>query len=201
MSVSKENSSTAEVLESISRSVRVKPENLRLAEVRHLQHLQFQSAGHFKDWTKNLTSILSGGKKTLPPHVSALPFPRHCVLLWHVVLLWGALQRTGQRESDIAQSATGNTNKGLLVHYSSIFNMLLHTEIERSFFALQKLQVPNIPISKCAACLKPPGPEEEKLKRCTRCYRVGYCNQWVLLLFSCVVVVPLYHPCTVFSPQ
>lgn len=33
MSVSKENSSTVEVLESISRSVRVKPENLRLAEV------------------------------------------------------------------------------------------------------------------------------------------------------------------------
>lgn len=33
VSVSKENSSTAEVLESISRSVRVKPENLRLAEV------------------------------------------------------------------------------------------------------------------------------------------------------------------------
>lgn len=35
VSVSKENSSTAEVLESISRSVRVKPENLRLAEVRY----------------------------------------------------------------------------------------------------------------------------------------------------------------------
>lgn len=33
VSVSKENSSTAEVLESISRSVRVKQENLRLAEV------------------------------------------------------------------------------------------------------------------------------------------------------------------------
>lgn len=33
VSVSKENSSTAEVLEAISRSVRVKPENLRLAEV------------------------------------------------------------------------------------------------------------------------------------------------------------------------
>lgn len=34
VSVSKENSSTAEVLEAISRSVRVKPENLWLAEVR-----------------------------------------------------------------------------------------------------------------------------------------------------------------------
>lgn len=33
VSVSKENSSTAEVLESISRSVRIKAENLRLAEV------------------------------------------------------------------------------------------------------------------------------------------------------------------------
>lgn len=37
VSVSKDNSSTAEVLESISRSVRVKPENLRLAEVRRLR--------------------------------------------------------------------------------------------------------------------------------------------------------------------
>lgn len=43
----------------------------------------------------------------------------------------------------------------------------------------QKLQVPNIPISKCAACLKPPTSEDDKLKRCTRCYRVGYCNQLV----------------------
>ncbi|MEQ2204043.1 hypothetical protein XENOCAPTIV_007027 [Xenoophorus captivus] len=39
------------------------------------------------------------------------------------------------------------------------------------------IKVPNIPISKCAACLKPPVSEEDKLKRCTRCYRVGYCNQ------------------------
>lgn len=43
--------------------------------------------------------------------------------------------------------------------------------------AFQRLQVPNIPISKCAACLKPPLSEEDKLRRCTRCYRVGYCNQ------------------------
>lgn len=49
--------------------------------------------------------------------------------------------------------------------------------ILRVCFALQRLQVPNIPISKCAACLKPPVSEEDKLKRCTRCYRVGYCNQ------------------------
>lgn len=55
------------------------------------------------------------------------------------------------------------------------------TDVERasgaSCLALQRLQVPNIPISKCAACLKPPVSEEDKLKRCTRCYRVGYCNQ------------------------
>lgn len=50
----------------------------------------------------------------------------------------------------------------------------------------QKLQVPNIPISKCAACLKPPTSEEDKLKRCTRCYRVGYCNQLVSLATSTV---------------
>lgn len=52
------------------------------------------------------------------------------------------------------------------------------TRSERLRFAFQKLQVPSIPISKCAACLKPPVSEEDKLKRCTRCYRVGYCNQW-----------------------
>uniref|UniRef100_H3B5N2 ubiquitinyl hydrolase 1 n=1 Tax=Latimeria chalumnae TaxID=7897 RepID=H3B5N2_LATCH len=41
----------------------------------------------------------------------------------------------------------------------------------------QRLQVSSIPISKCAACQKSQQPEEEKLKRCTRCYQVGYCNQ------------------------
>ncbi|CAK6435914.1 unnamed protein product [Pipistrellus nathusii] len=40
----------------------------------------------------------------------------------------------------------------------------------------QRPQVPSIPISKCAACQRKQ-PEDEKLKRCTRCYRVGYCNQ------------------------
>ncbi|KAL7986245.1 hypothetical protein Chor_011411 [Crotalus horridus] len=34
----------------------------------------------------------------------------------------------------------------------------------------------TIPITKCAACQKKQQSEEEKLKRCTRCYRVGYCN-------------------------
>lgn len=41
--MSKENSSTGEVLESISRSVRVKPENLRLAEVRYSKYSGFPS--------------------------------------------------------------------------------------------------------------------------------------------------------------
>lgn len=45
---------------------------------------------------------------------------------------------------------------------------------------LQRLQVPSIPVAKCAACQKPPLSDEEKLRRCTRCYRVGYCNQWVM---------------------
>uniref|UniRef100_A0AAX7U554 ubiquitinyl hydrolase 1 n=1 Tax=Astatotilapia calliptera TaxID=8154 RepID=A0AAX7U554_ASTCA len=117
VSVSKESSSTAEVLESISRSVRVKPENLRLAEVRHFK-MSFNS-----DFLKDTFS--------LPPH-----------------LRW---ERTTWPKRE---------------WYCS--NLV---------FALQKLQVPNIPISKCAACLKPPVSEEDKLKRCTRCYRVGYCNQ------------------------
>lgn len=196
--MSKENSSTAEVLESVSRSVRVKPENLRLAEVRHLQHFHV-SAGHFKDWTKHLTLILLGGKKTLPAHVSAVPFPRHTVLLWHVVLLWGAFQRTSQRESGIAYSATGNRQIGPACAFLVLSTCWCKHRLNGLLFALQKLQVPNTPISKCAACLKPPGPEEEKLKRCTRCYRVGYCNQWVsvccFLVLSCITLAQCFFMC------
>ncbi|XP_067854439.1 ubiquitin carboxyl-terminal hydrolase 19 isoform X2 [Heptranchias perlo] len=40
----------------------------------------------------------------------------------------------------------------------------------------QRLVIPNIPINKCAACQKPQQPDE-KLRRCTSCYRVAYCNQ------------------------
>ncbi|XP_069798500.1 uncharacterized protein usp19 [Narcine bancroftii] len=40
----------------------------------------------------------------------------------------------------------------------------------------QRLVIPNILINKCAACQKPQQPEE-KLRRCTSCYRVAYCNQ------------------------
>lgn len=127
--------------------------------------------------------LLSGGEEPLPAHVPAVPFPGHGVLLWHVVLLWGAFQRHGQRESGITQSATGNKNPDFTFLQHTLYVSV--TDIEWAFFALcfalQKLQVPNIPISKCAACLKPPVSEEDKLKRCTRCYRVGYCNQWVLL--------------------
>lgn len=43
-------------------------------------------------------------------------------------------------------------------------------------FLLQRPQVPSGPVAKCAACQKKQLPEDEKLKRCTRCYRVGYCN-------------------------
>ncbi|KAG7265985.1 hypothetical protein CRUP_012645 [Coryphaenoides rupestris] len=90
VSVSKENSRAAEVLESISRSVRVKPENLTLTAVEK-----------------------SRFSRVFPPAHS------------------------------------------------------LDT----------RLQVPSLPISKCAACLKPPLVDDDKLKRCMRCYRVGYCNQ------------------------
>lgn len=46
----------------------------------------------------------------------------------------------------------------------------------KSVLSLQRPQVPCISISKCAACQKHPQAEDEKVKRCTRCYRVGYCN-------------------------
>ncbi|KAM9855932.1 ubiquitin carboxyl-terminal hydrolase 19 isoform 3-T3 [Aulostomus maculatus] len=119
VSVSKENSSTAEVLESISRSVRVKPENLRLTEV-----------------AKNRFQ-----RMFLPSHSLDTVSSSDMLLCFEVL------------SKDLAKERV----------------ILLRVQ--------QRLQVPNIPISKCASCLKPPVSEEDKLKRCTRCYRVGYCNQ------------------------
>ncbi|XP_041801144.1 ubiquitin carboxyl-terminal hydrolase 19 isoform X2 [Chelmon rostratus] len=119
VSVSKENSSTAEVLESISRSVRVKAENLRLAEV---------GKNRFQ-------------RMFLPSHSLDTVSSSDMLFCFEVL------------SKDMAKERV----------------VLLRVQ--------QRLQVPNIPISKCAACLKPPVSEEDKLKRCTRCYRVGYCNQ------------------------
>ncbi|KAM9829644.1 ubiquitin carboxyl-terminal hydrolase 19 isoform 1-T1 [Syngnathus typhle] len=119
VSVSKENSSTAEVLESISRSVRVKPENLRLAEV-----------------GKNCFQ-----RMFLPSHSLDTVSSSDMLFCFEVL------------SKDLVKERV----------------VLLRVQ--------QRLQVPNIPISKCASCLKPPVSEEDKLKRCTRCYSVGYCNQ------------------------
>uniref|UniRef100_A0A673CGV9 ubiquitinyl hydrolase 1 n=1 Tax=Sphaeramia orbicularis TaxID=375764 RepID=A0A673CGV9_9TELE len=119
VSVSKENSSTAEVLESISRSVRVKPENLRLAEVGKNRFQRMLLPSH------SLDTVSSSD----------------------MLFCFEVLSR------DLAKER------------------VIELRVQ------QKLQVPNIPISKCAACLKPPLSEDDKLKRCTRCYRVGYCNQ------------------------
>ncbi|XP_056278900.1 ubiquitin carboxyl-terminal hydrolase 19 isoform X3 [Pseudoliparis swirei] len=119
VSVSKENSSTAEVLESISRNVRVKPENLRLAEVGKNRFQRMFLASHSLDTVSSSDTLFC----------------------FEVL------------SKDLAKERV----------------VLLRVQ--------QRLQVPNIPISKCAACLKPPVSEEDKLKRCTRCYRVGYCNQ------------------------
>uniref|UniRef100_G3NJG0 ubiquitinyl hydrolase 1 n=1 Tax=Gasterosteus aculeatus aculeatus TaxID=481459 RepID=G3NJG0_GASAC len=119
VSVSKENSSTAEVLDSISRNVRVRPENLRLAEV-----------------GKNRFQRLF-----LPSHSLDMVSSSDMLFCFEVL------------SKDMAKERV----------------VLLRVQ--------QRLQVPNIPISKCAACQKPSPSEEDKLKRCTRCYRVGYCNQ------------------------
>ncbi|XP_060794167.1 ubiquitin carboxyl-terminal hydrolase 19 isoform X4 [Neoarius graeffei] len=119
VSVSKENSSTAEVLESISRSVRVKPENLRLAEVmkNRLQRIFLPS--------HSLDTVSSSD----------------------MLFCFEVLSKELTKEKVVL----------LRVH--------------------QRLQVPSIPIAKCAACQKPPLSDDEKLRRCTGCYRVGYCNQ------------------------
>ncbi|XP_061112625.1 ubiquitin carboxyl-terminal hydrolase 19 isoform X2 [Conger conger] len=119
VSVSKDNSSTAEVLESISRSVRIKTENLRLAEVVKCRfHRIF-----------------------LPSHSLDTISPSDTLFCFEVLSKELAKERV----------------------------VVLQVQ--------QRPQVPSIAIAKCAACQKPPQSEEEKLKRCTRCYRVGYCNQ------------------------
>ncbi|XP_076019456.1 ubiquitin carboxyl-terminal hydrolase 19 isoform X2 [Genypterus blacodes] len=119
VSVSKDNSSAAEILDSVSRSVRVKPENLRLTEV---------LKGRFQ-------------QIFLPSQSLDAVSPSDMLFCFEVL------------SKDLAKERV----------------VLLRVQ--------QRLQVPNIPISKCSACLKPPVSEEDKLKRCTRCYRVGYCNQ------------------------
>ncbi|XP_072552164.1 ubiquitin carboxyl-terminal hydrolase 19 isoform X2 [Salminus brasiliensis] len=119
VSVSKENSSTAEVLESISRSVRVKPENLRLAEV-------------------------------VKSRFSRIFLPSH------------SLDRVSSSD---------------MLFCFEVLSKELTKEKVVLLRVHQRLQVPSIPIPKCAACQKPPLSDDEKLKRCTRCYRVGYCNQ------------------------
>ncbi|TSM04853.1 Laminin subunit beta-2 [Bagarius yarrelli] len=119
VSVSKESSSTAEVLESISRSVRVKPENLRLAEVVKKRFHRIFLPSHSLD-TVSSTDML---------------------------FCFEVLSKELTKEKVV----------------------LLRVQ--------QRLQVPSIPIAKCAACQKPPLSDDEKLRRCTRCYRVGYCNQ------------------------
>uniref|UniRef100_A0A671Q0T7 ubiquitinyl hydrolase 1 n=1 Tax=Sinocyclocheilus anshuiensis TaxID=1608454 RepID=A0A671Q0T7_9TELE len=119
VSVSKVNSSTTEVLESISRSVRNKPENLRLAEV-----------------VKNRFHTIFSPSRSLDTVT-----PSDLLFCFEVL------------SKDLAKERV----------------VLLKVQ--------QRPQVPSIPITKCAGCMKPPASDDEKLKRCTRCYRVGYCNQ------------------------
>uniref|UniRef100_A0A673M0A2 ubiquitinyl hydrolase 1 n=1 Tax=Sinocyclocheilus rhinocerous TaxID=307959 RepID=A0A673M0A2_9TELE len=119
VSVSKVHSSTTEVLESISRSVRNKPENLRLAEV-----------------VKNRFHTIFSPSQSLDTVTSS-----------DLLFCFEVLSK------DLAKERV----------------VLLKVQ--------QRPQVPSIPITKCAGCMKPPASDDEKLKRCTRCYRVGYCNQ------------------------
>ncbi|XP_041446792.1 ubiquitin carboxyl-terminal hydrolase 19-like isoform X3 [Xenopus laevis] len=119
VSISKENSSAAEVLESISKSVRVKAENLQLAEV-----------------------IKNRFQRIFRPSCSLDSVSPNDLLLCFEVL-----------------------SKELSKERVVVFQVQ------------QRPQVPSISITKCAACQKKQVSEEEKLKRCTRCYRVGYCNQ------------------------
>uniref|UniRef100_A0A8B9VN35 ubiquitinyl hydrolase 1 n=1 Tax=Anas zonorhyncha TaxID=75864 RepID=A0A8B9VN35_9AVES len=118
VSISKENSSAMEVLDSVAHSVRVKPENLRLAEViKNRFHRMF-----------------------LPSHCLDTVCPTDLLLCFEVLSPELAKER------------------------------VVELQVQ------QRPQVPSVPVAKCAACQKKQLSEEEKLRRCTRCYRVGYCN-------------------------
>ncbi|XP_039626979.1 ubiquitin carboxyl-terminal hydrolase 19 isoform X2 [Polypterus senegalus] len=119
VSVSKENSCTTDILESISRSVKVKPENLRLTEA---------SESRFH-------------RVFLPSNSLDAVSPTDTLFCFEV------------QSKELAKEKV----------------VILQVQ--------QRTQVPNCPINKCAACQKIPHSEDEKIKRCTRCYRVGYCNQ------------------------
>ncbi|NXK57238.1 UBP19 hydrolase, partial [Chauna torquata] len=118
VSISKENSSAMEVLDSVAHSVRVKPENLRLTEViKNRFHRMF-----------------------LPSHSLDTVSPTDLLLCFEVLSPELAKER------------------------------VVELQVQ------QRPQVPSVPVAKCAACQKKQLSEEEKLRRCTRCYRVGYCN-------------------------
>ncbi|NWY55879.1 UBP19 hydrolase, partial [Chionis minor] len=118
VSISKENSSAMEVLDSVAHSVHVKPENLRLAEViKNRFHRIF-----------------------LPSNSLDTVSPTDLLLCFEVLSPELAKER------------------------------VVELQVQ------QRPQVPSGPVAKCAACQKKQLPEDEKLKRCTRCYRVGYCN-------------------------
>ncbi|NXU27108.1 UBP19 hydrolase, partial [Thalassarche chlororhynchos] len=118
VSISKENSSAMEVLDSVAHSVRVKPENLRLAEViKNRFHRMF-----------------------LPSNSLDTVSPTDLLLCFEVLSTELAKER------------------------------VVELQVQ------QRPQVPSGPVAKCAACQKKQLPEDEKLRRCTRCYRVGYCN-------------------------
>ncbi|NXE54642.1 UBP19 hydrolase, partial [Casuarius casuarius] len=118
VSISKENSSAMEVLDSVAHSVHVKPENLRLAEViKNRFHRMF-----------------------LPSHSLDTVSPTDLLLCFEVLSPELAKER------------------------------VVELQVQ------QRPQVPSGPVAKCAACQKKQLSEDEKLRRCTRCYRVGYCN-------------------------
>ncbi|NXG91351.1 UBP19 hydrolase, partial [Stercorarius parasiticus] len=118
VSISKENSSAMEVLDSVAHSVHVKPENLRLAEViKNRFHRMF-----------------------LPSNSLDTVSPTDLLLCFEVLSPELAKER------------------------------VVELQVQ------QRPQVPSGPVAKCAACQKKQLPEDEKLRRCTRCYRVGYCN-------------------------
>ncbi|XP_061213230.1 ubiquitin carboxyl-terminal hydrolase 19 isoform X9 [Neopsephotus bourkii] len=118
VSISKENSSAMEVLDSVAHSVRVKPENLRLAEV---------IKNHFH-------------RMFLPSNSLDTVSPTDLLFCFEVLSPELAKER------------------------------VVELQVQ------QRPQVPSGPVAKCAACQKKQLSEDEKLKRCTRCYRVGYCN-------------------------
>lgn len=204
MSVSKENSSTAEVLESISRSVRVKPENLRLAEVRHLQHSEFYSMlDILKIGLKILFHFLQVGKNRfhrmfLPSH--SLDTVSSSDMLFCFEVLSKELAKERVVLLRVQQVIKKKIKACLHIFLLIIFYMLVYANIEKTSFAFcLPFRNSRYPISLSLSVLPAWSLQDLRKKSWSDALAAIVWATAISEFSCCCRVVTLYQPCTVFS--